>query len=52
LGAVLQNELKAAKKLSEWRAPSDALLKTPGLEILQDHPETGRVVYASAREDG
>jgi len=35
------SELKAAKKLSEWRAPSDALLKTPGLEILQTTPRLG-----------
>jgi hypothetical protein len=36
-----QSELEAAKKLSEWRAPSDALLKTPGLEILQTIPRLG-----------
>jgi hypothetical protein len=36
-----QGELEAVQKLSEWRAPSDALLKTPGLEILQTTPRLG-----------
>jgi hypothetical protein len=36
-----QSELTAAQKLSEWRAPSDVLLKTPGLEILQTTPRLG-----------
>ncbi len=35
------SELTSAQKLSEWRAPSDVLLKTPGLEILQTTPRLG-----------
>jgi hypothetical protein len=39
--SVPQNELAAAQKLSEWRAPSDVLLETPGREILQTTPRLG-----------
>jgi hypothetical protein len=34
-------ELAAAQKLAEWRAPSDSLLKTPGQEILKTIPKLG-----------
>ena len=34
-------ELAAAQKLAEWRAPSDSLLKTPGEEILKSPPKLG-----------
>lgn len=34
-------ELAAAQKLVEWRAPSDSLLKTPGQEILKTTPKLG-----------
>jgi anti-sigma factor RsiW len=34
-------ELAAAQKLAEWRAPSDSLLKTPGQEILKETPRLG-----------
>ena len=34
-------ELAAAQKLAEWRAPSDSLLKTPGQEILKTTPKLG-----------
>jgi hypothetical protein len=37
-----QGELTAAQKLSEWRAPSDVLLKTPGRQILQTTPRLGQ----------
>ena len=40
-GAVPQNELEAAQRLSEWRAPSDVLLETPGPEILRTTPRLG-----------
>jgi hypothetical protein len=36
-----QSELTAAKRLSEWRAPSDVLLETPGRKILQTTPRLG-----------
>jgi hypothetical protein len=35
------NELAAAQKLAEWRAPSDGLLATPGQEILRTMPRLG-----------
>jgi ElaB/YqjD/DUF883 family membrane-anchored ribosome-binding protein len=35
------NELAAAQKLAEWRAPSDGLLVTPGQEILRTVPRLG-----------
>ena len=35
------DELAAAQKLAEWRAPSDGLLATPGQEILQTMPRLG-----------
>ena len=38
---VSQNELAALQKLTEWRAPSDALLATPGQEILRTMPRLG-----------
>ena len=34
-------ELELAQKLAEWRAPSDALLVTPGQEILRTTPKLG-----------
>jgi anti-sigma factor RsiW len=36
-----ETELVAAKKLAEWRAPSDVLLETPGREILRTTPRLG-----------
>ncbi len=38
---VPEDELAAAQKLAEWRAPSDALLVTPGQEILRTMPRLG-----------
>ena len=38
---ALKNELAAAQKLAEWRAPTDGLLKTPGSEILWTTPKLG-----------
>jgi anti-sigma factor RsiW len=38
---VPETELTAAQKLAEWRAPSDALLETPGREILWTTPRLG-----------
>ena len=35
------DELAAAQKLAEWRAPSDALLATPGQEIVKTTPKLG-----------
>jgi predicted anti-sigma-YlaC factor YlaD len=35
------DELAAAQKLAEWRAPSDGLLVTPGQEILRTVPRLG-----------
>ncbi len=34
-------ELAAAQRLAEWRAPSDSLLRTPGQEILKTAPKLG-----------
>jgi hypothetical protein len=34
-------ELAAAQKLAEWRAPSDGLLVTPGQEMLRKMPRLG-----------
>jgi hypothetical protein len=36
------DELAAAQKLAEWRAPSDGLLATPGQEMLQTMPRLGQ----------
>jgi hypothetical protein len=36
------DELAAAQKLAEWRAPSDGLLATPGREMLQAMPRLGQ----------
>ena len=48
-------ELAAAQKLTEWRAPSDTLLATPGQEMLKSLPKLGetylRVPAKSSRED-
>jgi len=48
-------ELAAAQKLAEWRAPSDTLLATPGQEMLRSLPKLGetylRVPAKSSRED-
>ena len=35
------DELAAAQKLAEWRAPRDSLLATPGQEILRTMPKLG-----------
>jgi predicted anti-sigma-YlaC factor YlaD len=35
------DELAAAQKLAEWRAPSDGLLVTPGQDILRTMPRLG-----------
>jgi len=35
------DELAAAQKLADWRAPSDGLLMTPGQEILKSMPKFG-----------
>jgi len=35
------DELAAAQKLAEWRAPSDGLLATPGQEMLRTMPRLG-----------
>jgi hypothetical protein len=40
--AVPEDELAAAQKLAEWRAPSDGLLMTPGQEILKTMPRLGK----------
>ncbi len=40
--AVPVEELAAAQKLAEWRAPSDSLLATPGQEILKTTPKLGQ----------
>jgi anti-sigma factor RsiW len=40
--AVPEDELAAAQKLAEWRAPSDGLLMTPGQEILKTTPRLGK----------
>jgi ElaB/YqjD/DUF883 family membrane-anchored ribosome-binding protein len=37
----LENELAAAQKLAEWRAPTDGLLETPGRELLRTTPKLG-----------
>lgn len=39
-------ELAAAQKLAEWRAPSDSLLKTPGQEILKTTPKLGESYFS------
>lgn len=36
------DELAAAQKLAEWRAPSDGLLVTPGQEMLRTMPRLGQ----------
>ncbi len=38
---IPEDELAAVQKLTEWRAPSDALLVTPGHEILRTMPRLG-----------
>jgi len=38
---IPEDELAAVQKLTEWRAPSDALLVTPGREILRTMPRLG-----------
>jgi anti-sigma factor RsiW len=40
--AVPEEELAAAQKLAEWRAPSDGLLRTPGQEIMTGMPRLGQ----------
>lgn len=41
-GKISPEELAAAQKLAEWRAPSDSLLETPGREILRTTPKLGQ----------
>jgi len=38
---ISDDELAAAQKLAEWRAPSDSLLAIPGQEILRKTPKLG-----------
>jgi len=38
---IPEDELAAVQKLTEWQAPSDALLATPGQEILRTIPRLG-----------
>ncbi len=38
---IPEKELAAVQRLAEWRAPSDALLATPGQEILRTMPRLG-----------
>jgi ElaB/YqjD/DUF883 family membrane-anchored ribosome-binding protein len=40
--SVPEEQLAAAQKLAEWRAPSDGLLMTPGQEILRTMPRLGQ----------
>lgn len=40
-GKIQPDELAAAQRLAEWRAPSDSLLVTPGQEILRTTPKLG-----------
>lgn len=42
-GKIQPEELAAAQKLAEWRAPSDSLLATPGQEILRTTPKLGEL---------
>jgi len=49
---VPENELAAAEKLAEWRAPSEGLLETPGREILRTTPRLGEsYLYISVNTD-
>lgn len=34
-------EIAAAERLAQWQAPSDALLETPGYEVLRSTPKLG-----------
>jgi hypothetical protein len=38
---IPEKELAAVQRLAEWRAPSDALLATPGQQILRTMPRLG-----------
>jgi len=38
---IPEKEIAAVQRLAEWRAPSDALLATPGQEILRTMPRLG-----------
>jgi hypothetical protein len=38
---IPEKELAVVQRLAEWRAPSDALLVTPGQEILRTMPRLG-----------
>jgi hypothetical protein len=50
---VPRDELAAAQKLAEWRAPSDGLLATPGQEILRTMPKLGEsYLNVPAKKDG
>jgi len=49
---VSKAELAGAEKLTEWRAPSDVLLKTPGQEILRTTPRLGEsYLHAPVKTD-
>jgi len=52
-GRILpENELAGAEKLAKWRAPSDALLETPGREILRTTPKLGEsYLHVPAKTD-
>ena len=41
-GRIPGEELAAAQKLAEWRAPTDGLLVTPGQEMLRKMPRLGQ----------
>ncbi len=41
LESAPESDLAGAKKLAEWRAPSDVLLETPGREIMWKTPKLG-----------
>lgn len=43
-----KDEIAAAEKLTEWRAPSDVLLATPGNEILRTTPKLGESYLKAA----
>ncbi len=45
---VPKNELAAAQKLAEWRAPTDVLLANPGQEILRKMPRLGEAYVSVA----
>jgi hypothetical protein len=50
-GMIPGDELTGAQKLAEWRAPSDALLATPGQEMLRKMPRIGESYLNVPREE-